>query len=291
MRVHLLPLLGVERTRLREHAVGDPDLADVVQHAREPHALHVLLLEAELPRHQLRVAPDGVRVLAGAGVADVERLGERDHGGELERAVALGARLRERAGHLVAVDHRAVAAELLGGGHRAIGGAQQADGVGAVHRAGGHSEAHRHSHGRVGKGAVRGAPEALGHDERAALIGLRKQEGELLAADARRLVDASLPLEAVRRHELQGDVSSSVALALVHGGERIEIPHDHRQRAAGAPCALELHVQHLLEGAAVEEPCEGIRPSRICDTAPQSSYATALVHGKTRQRERADVRD
>ena len=254
VRVHLLPLVRVERTGLREHAVGDADLADVVQHAREPHSLHVLLLQAELSRHQLRIAPDRVRVLTRAGVADVECLGERDHRGELELTIHLAARQGERACHLVAVDHGAVAAELLGGGHGAIGGAQQAHRVGAVHRAAGHPEAHGHLHGGVGEGAVRGAPQPLGHDERSALVGLGKHEGELLAADPGGLVDAALPLEAVTRHELQGGVPRRVALALVHRGERIEVAHDHREGTAAAGGALELHVQNLLEGAAVQEP-------------------------------------
>ena len=197
----------------------------------------------------------------------------------------------ERAGHLVAVDHRAVAAELLRGRHRAIGGAQQADGVGAVHRAGGHPEADRHAHGGVGKGAVGGAPQALGNDERAALVRLREQEGELLAADAGGLVDAALPLEAVARHELEREVARGVALALVHRGERVEVAHDHRQGTAGAPGALELHVQHLLEGAAVQEPREGIRPGRVGDAGAQSSHAPALVQGEQRQRDYAGVWD
>jgi hypothetical protein len=80
-----------------------------------------------------------------------------------------------------------------------------------------------------------------------------------------------------------------VALALVHRGERVEVANDHRQRTARARGALEFHVEQLLEGAAVQQPGEGIRSSRVGDASPQFRHATALVQGNTRQRESAGV--
>ena len=226
VRVHLLPLLRVERAGLREHAVRDADLPDVVQHAGQPNALDVLLVEPERARHQLGVAAHGVRVLPRAGVTDVERLGERDDGRELELAARVS-HLRERARHLVAVDDGAVAAEVLRRGGRAVGGPQQLDGVLAVVRRRGHAEAEVHPGARVHEAPVDGPAQALGDDEGAALVRLGEEERELLAADAGGVVDAALPLERVLRDGLKGRVARRVALPLVDRPEAVDVADDH----------------------------------------------------------------
>ncbi len=90
--------------------------------------------QTELARHQLRVAPHGVRVLA----VPVSRMSSASASAitvaSWSSAVRPPAGLRERA-RLVAVDHGAVAAEVLGGRHRAMGGARRPDRVGPVRRA------------------------------------------------------------------------------------------------------------------------------------------------------------
>jgi hypothetical protein len=157
-------------------------------------------LELELDRHQVGVAADRVRVLGSARVANVERLGERDHGGELEVAGAVAG--AEQPHRLRAVDHRAVAAQLLRGEHRALGGARQGRRIGAVVGMARDAEAERHGHGRVADAPPGGAPQALGEDVRTALVGLRQQQSELIAADAGGAVDAPFPLAQVAGDEL-----------------------------------------------------------------------------------------
>ena len=138
------PLVVVERPVLEQDRVGHPDLADVVQHAGEPNALRPVIREAELARHALGVAADGLGVAGGARVAQVERLRERQQRGQVRGPDGVaGGTGRERADDLAAVDHGAVAAEGLGGVERLVGAAQQPLRRLAVLRIRGDPEAHR----------------------------------------------------------------------------------------------------------------------------------------------------
>ena len=101
-------------------------LPDVVQQAGEPHLLDGRFGQAQLARGDLRQPRDRLRVPRGARVADVERVGERQHRRELLVARAVAAvRRRQHADDLLAVDHGAVAAQLLGRVERVVGGAEQ----------------------------------------------------------------------------------------------------------------------------------------------------------------------
>ena len=71
---HQLPLLAVQRAGLEQHAVGDGDLADVVQEGRVLHLGEALVGPAELAPQQRHV--------------------RRDTGGVPERVVVLGAERR-----------------------------------------------------------------------------------------------------------------------------------------------------------------------------------------------------
>src|SRR5581483_12148472 len=77
VRPHDLPLPVRERAGLLEDRVGDPDLADVVQEAREPELAEALRREPEpLADHRAERA-DGLAVVARAGVLRVDRARER----------------------------------------------------------------------------------------------------------------------------------------------------------------------------------------------------------------------
>jgi NAD(P)-dependent dehydrogenase (short-subunit alcohol dehydrogenase family) len=74
--LHDLALLAVELARLEEHAVGDPDLADVVQRARVAEQLGVRDAPPDLAREALAEEADALDVRAGVAVARLGRLGE-----------------------------------------------------------------------------------------------------------------------------------------------------------------------------------------------------------------------
>ena len=142
-------------------------------------------------------------------------------------------------------------------------------------------------HRGLGEAPVGGAPQALGDDEGAALVRLREQQRELLARDAGRDVDAPLPLERVPRDRLKRLVARRVAVLLVHLAEAIDVADDHGHRAVAAECALELQLEQLLEGAAVEQPGEGVRAVGVGDAFAERPQAYALAQRDARQREGA----
>jgi hypothetical protein len=91
------------------------------------------------------MAPDGLRVPGGAGVADVELLGQGDDPRQL-RHVVLGD-LLEHPRHVLAVDDRAVAAQLARHVDRARGRAHQHAELLAVLGVARHAERDRHRKG------------------------------------------------------------------------------------------------------------------------------------------------
>ena len=75
MGADLRELGGTEPARLLQDGVGQPDLADVVQHPRDLDPLDLLGGQAELHGDQAAVAADAARVVGRARVAQVEGLG------------------------------------------------------------------------------------------------------------------------------------------------------------------------------------------------------------------------
>src|SRR5919106_428211 len=84
-------------------------------------------------------------------------------------------------------------------------------------------------------------------------VGLRQQQGELVAADAGGAVGASLPLDEVTRDQSERRIAGRLPAALVERGEAVEVAEQYRDRAPGAPGALQLERDKLVEGAPVEE--------------------------------------
>ena len=150
--------------------------------------------QPELARHQLAVAPDGLRVARGAGVAHVERLGEVEHGDEVGVAAVRGLVVADRqdALDLGAVEDGAVAAEGLGRVERLVRGSQQRVGGGAMSRVGGDAEAQRE------RDRLRRTRRANRLRSRSATMNAScwsvsgSTSGELLAAHPRGHVDAAL---------------------------------------------------------------------------------------------------
>src|SRR4029434_10628562 len=90
-----------------------------------------------------------------------------------------------------------------------------------------------------------GAPEPLGDQKRAVLVGLGQQHPELLAADAARRGDAARPLRHVLADLLEGLVSVAVAALGVDAAHAVDLADDDRERTPRAPRAVELEVEHL----------------------------------------------
>jgi hypothetical protein len=74
------PLFRGQRSRLQHHAVGDADLADVVEAAGDADQLAVLLVEADPPRELRAIAAHPLGVPARLDVAELDRRREApDH--------------------------------------------------------------------------------------------------------------------------------------------------------------------------------------------------------------------
>ena len=98
------------------------------------------------------------------------------------------------------------------------------------------------------------APDPLGDLERLLRAGLRKENAELLAAEARRhVVVAQLRAEDLG-DALEHGIAGEVAVRVVDVAQEVEVGHDQRQRAPEALGAHDLLVQGEPEMACVEEP-------------------------------------
>ena len=100
---HELPLLGGQRTGLEQHAVGDADLADVVQEGNVLELVHALLGPAELLGEHGGVGGDAAGVTERVVVLGRQRRRERPQVGQvqaLDLVVELG--VLDRQGHELA---------------------------------------------------------------------------------------------------------------------------------------------------------------------------------------------
>ena len=247
----------------------------------------MLAAQAQCPRHQLRVAPDGLGVAGGPGVADVERLRQAEHRRQLGVvASAVGRVAGEDGAHLRAVDHAAVAPQRLGGVERLVRRAQQRVHRRAVDGVAGYAEAHGQAHGLGGEQAPQPAAQPLGQDVGLVLVGLRQHQRELLAAHAGRGVDAPLVVVQERGDALQGLVPRVVPELVVDQLEEVAVPHQEAERPVAAAGALELGLGDVMEAAAVEQARERIGAGGVREPVDQPADAVAQrddEHSRHRQ--------
>ena len=85
---------------------------------------------------------------------------------------------------------------------------------------------------------------------------------------------------------LQRRVAGVVAVALVDRPKPSMSPTITDSGRLGARGALELQLEQLLEGAAVEQPGERVGAGRVGDARVEACDALALMHDEARQRER-----
>jgi hypothetical protein len=101
--------------------------------------------------------------------------------------------------------------------------------------------------------------DALGEVHRAEGAGGGEDDGELVAADAVAAVRGALRRADRRAERLEALVAGLVAVGIVDGLELVEVHEHERERLAGAPGALELAREVLLERAVVAQAGERVR--------------------------------
>ncbi len=255
---HDAPLGVVERAGLGQDAVGDRDLADVVQQAAEAAA-------EDQRRRQPQLAGD-----RGGELGDLLAV-------QLRHALAHRGRQRERlrdADGLGLLGEQVLAGQVdgeaglvpaapFGGVERAIGGVDQR--IGALRDA---DPARAADGDRQVQLAARrrdrlrpdGLADALADPAQRGVVGdVGHEHRELLAAPARRdAAGAEGALDALcdaREH----DVADGMAVRVVDGLEAVDVEQQHGRRAAGVGGAAQLGHQLLGEVAAVREAGQRVR--------------------------------
>jgi len=121
------------------------------------------------------------------------------------------------------------------------------------------------------------------------LVGVRRDDRELLAADPGRSVPAALALEDGHGNTTQRLVSRSVSEAVVDLLEAVEVAENHAQGRLGSPGALDLDFERLFEAAPVEQ--LGERVATRCFAQVRDHRADAVPCDRdenARARQRAD---
>ena len=109
---------------------------------------------------------------------------------------------------------------------------------------------------RAGSRCLDPLPDPLGELERAVAAGLRQRDDELLAAVARRLVDAARLLREDPADPAQDLVALEVAVGVVDLLEVVDVEHHQRQLVTEALGARRLLRDQLAEAPLVGEPGE-----------------------------------
>ena len=185
-------------------------------------------------------------------------------------------------GHLGARDHRAVAAQPLGRVQGLVAGLEQRVAGLAVDGEAHDAEADRQRRRRPARSNARSIAvrSALGQDVGAVLVGVRGEDRELLAPDPGGGVPAALAWTRAPAHPAQRLVAGAVAEAVVDALEAVEVADDHAQALLGAPRALELDVEDLLEAAPVEQ--AGERVARAASVRSGDPAAEAVARRRPR---------
>jgi hypothetical protein len=167
------------------------------------------------------------------------------------------------------VDHRAVAPLPLGLVERSIGRAEQRAGGRTVLREGGDTEAHRERHGLAAELRAHLGAQPLGDGLGVGGRCRRQQQRELLAADPRNGVDRPRPAVEQARDAAEGLVAGGVSAAIIDLLEVVEVADHDRQRRGRTLRAGELELEHLAEGAPVEQAGQGITLRLLLEPADE----------------------
>ena len=161
----------------------------------------------------------------------------------------------------VAEQRDPVAATLLRRVHRLVGGDEDALGA-AARFAAEHRDSDADRHGlrlrRRPRVLADLGPEFLGQRHRPADVGLRHQDGELVAREAGDDVGRPDPLAHDRRHLSDQVVAGVVAERVIDQLEAVDVDDHHRALAAVAGAEGDELVEFGAETAPIEEPGQGI---------------------------------
>ena len=98
-----------------------------------------------------------------------------------------------------------------------------------------------------------GQADALGHARDLGGLGLRKEDHELVAADAADVVDGAYGCAQPAADLLEHHVADGMSVLIVDGLEIVEIDHQHGAADIVAPEMLDFPGESLLQAAAVEQ--------------------------------------
>src|SRR5207248_1342221 len=180
----------VERARLPQDLLGDRELAEIVQAAREADQLDLRVVDAETPRDPSGHLAHALRMTAGVHVARVDRLREARRCAIARRAVGpfrelLQLRQLERRRRLVGA--RAVLAVFLRPVERAVRQPDQLVAADALRRIGRDAGADRHRADLLDLRRADTLDDRPGDCDRRALVEPGEEHGELVAAEAEAL--------------------------------------------------------------------------------------------------------
>ena len=274
------PLRVGQRAGLAQDLLGNRELAEIVQAAREARDLDLLLVEADPLREAGGEVGDAARMAAGVGVAQVDGL--REAGGRAVAGGAVGA-VGEAAelGELDdvgAVEVHTVATVLLGPVERAVGEADQLVAVERLLREAGDSGADGDRADQVELEPADPLHDRAGDRERLARVVLGQQKGELVAAEPEGLA----VLAQLGRELGEEPVAFGMAVEVVDALEVVDVDQAEREGRAAGLGLDELALEPVVEVPVVPEPGERVRQGEA--HRAQRVVGRALVERDREQR-------
>ena len=123
------------------------------------------------------------------------------------------------------------------------------------------------------------------------LVRLRQDNGELLAAGPRDEVHSAPCLVEQVRHLAKGLVSAGESEALVDALEAVQVEDDEAHRAPVGLGAIDLALQHLMQGDAVRHPGQWVSTSGIREPPEEPLHPASQVSQQRRGRDQRSHRD
>ena len=279
------PLGCAQRTRLAEDLLRDRELADVVQASGEAEQLHLVGVQLHARADAGRQLADLGGVLAGVGVARIDRAGQSG-GREEARVPVVSAREQVEVadlGRAWPVDARAALAPVLRGVERAVRDADKLAAVEPVVREDGDAGRHGQSFSVLELHRRDAVDDRSRDGQRLALGAPGQEQRKLVAAQPERLA----PLPQSRRDLREHVVSDGMTVPVVHAFEIVDVHEAEREPRAALLRPVEVVLEPLVEVTVVPEARQRVGER-------QAHRAERVVHRALVQRhgdERADERD
>ena len=275
--------LGVgERAGLAQDLLRDRELAEVVQAARQPCQLDLLLVEPDALGQPRGEVGDPAGVAAGVGVAEVDRFGQARRGAVARCAIGAVGEAAElgELDDVRTVEVHAVPSVLLGPVQRAVG---QADQLVAIERLLGEARDAGADGDRADEVELELADaldDRARDRERLARVVVGEQQRELVAAEPEGLA----VLAQLRRQLGEQAVALGMPEQVVDPLEVVDVEQAEREGRSAGFRLHQLALEALVEVAVVPEP--GERVGQCKTHRAQSVVGRALVQRDGEQRTR-----